>query len=208
MTQDLSKHLPLIAIIRGVTPDVCLDVAKVLIEAGFTMIEVPLNSPNALESIRKLVKAYGDDYLIGAGTVTNTELAQQVIDTGAKLMVTPNCNANVIKMSVAAGCATFPGVVTPTEAFTALQAGATGIKLFPISMVGVDGLKALKSVLPKNTLCYPVGGIDPTIESMQPFVAAGASGFGLGSSLYKPTMSLAEIKQNAENFVTNFRKCS
>ncbi|TLU64320.1 2-dehydro-3-deoxy-6-phosphogalactonate aldolase [Thalassotalea litorea] len=208
MNTTLNDHLPLIAIIRGVTPDTVIDVANILIEEGFTMIEVPLNSPQALQSIKMLVDEFGTQkYLIGAGTVTNLELAEQVIATGANLVVTPNCVPEVISRSVAAGCATFPGIVTPTEAFNALHAGATGLKLFPISMVGIAGMKAMMSVLPQGTGLYPVGGIDPSIDSMKPYVGAGAAGFGLGSSLYKPTMTLADIRQNARNFVNNFKAC-
>jgi 2-dehydro-3-deoxyphosphogalactonate aldolase len=204
---NLAGRLPLIAIIRGVTPDEVLNVAKILIEEGFSLIEVPLNSPDALTSIKMLVDTYGQDNLIGAGTVTTPELAKQVIATGANLMVTPNCNEEVIKLSVAAGCATFPGIVTPTEAFSALAAGATGIKLFPVSMLGLDGYKALNSVLPKGTLCYPVGGIEPSIESMKPYMEIGAAGFGLGSALYKAGMSDEQIRQNAKDYVTSYQGC-
>lgn len=203
----LDKHLPLIAIIRGVLPSECVSVAKVLVEEGFTMIEVPLNSPDALESIRLLVNEFGEDYLIGAGTVTTPEKAQSVIETGANLVVTPNANEQVIKMSVEAGCATFPGVVTPTEAFSALAAGATGLKLFPVSMLGLDGYKALNSVLPPETLCYPVGGIEPTVESMLPYVKIGAAGFGLGSALYTPAMSIEQVRENARSYVKSFHEC-
>ncbi|MBD1388336.1 2-dehydro-3-deoxy-6-phosphogalactonate aldolase [Neiella sp. HB171785] len=203
---SLEGHLPLIAIIRGVTPEQVLNVAEVLVEEGFTMIEVPLNSPDALTSIAKLVAKYGDKYIIGAGTVTTPELAEQVIATGANLVVTPNFNEQVVKMSVAAGCATFPGVVTPTEAFAALAAGATGLKLFPISMVGLDGFKALKSVLPTDTKCYPVGGVSPSVESMKPYVDIGADGFGLGSALYKPSMTLEQVRANARGYVTSFKE--
>lgn len=203
----LDKHLPLIAIIRGVLPSACVSVAKVLVEEGFTMIEVPLNSPDALESILLLVNEFGEDYLIGAGTVTTPEKAQSVIETGANLVVTPNANEQVIKMSVEAGCATFPGVVTPTEAFSALAAGATGLKLFPVSMLGLDGYKALNSVLPPETLCYPVGGIEPTVESMSPYVKIGAAGFGLGSALYTPAMSIEQVRENARSYVKSFHEC-
>ncbi|MGJ8679450.1 2-dehydro-3-deoxy-6-phosphogalactonate aldolase [Paraglaciecola sp.] len=204
---DLAGRLPLIAIIRGVTPDEVLNVASILIEEGFSLIEVPLNSPDALTSIKKLVDTYGQDNLIGAGTVTTVEQAEQVITTGANLVVTPNCNTEVIKMAVAAGCATFPGIVTPTEAFAALAAGATGIKLFPVSMLGLDGYKALNSVLPKGTLCYPVGGIEPTIESMRDYVKIGAAGFGLGSALYKPGLSDEQIRKNAKDYVSSYHAC-
>ncbi|MCK6263413.1 2-dehydro-3-deoxy-6-phosphogalactonate aldolase [Vibrio sp. ZSDE26] len=197
---NLNDHLPLVAIIRGILPDDCVRVTQILIEEGFSMIEVPLNSPDALTSIKTLVQHFGENFLIGAGTVTTAEKAQAVIDTGANLMVTPNFNEEVVKMSVAAGCVTFPGVVTPTEAFSALAAGATGLKLFPISMIGLDGFKALNSVLPPDTACLPVGGINPTVESMKPYLDIGAKGFGLGASLYKPGMSDEEIRSNAKAF--------
>ncbi|MDA9556982.1 2-dehydro-3-deoxy-6-phosphogalactonate aldolase [Vibrio sp.] len=200
------ETLPLIAILRGVSTQDVLRIAHILIDEGFRIIEVPLNSPNALESIRLLVNQFGDDYLIGAGTVTNIIQAKDVVETGAKLIVTPNMNRDVIMFGRQNGCEVYPGVVTPTEAFTALQSGATGLKLFPISMVGIDGLKALKSVLPKGTLCFPVGGINPTFESMEPYCKAGADGFGLGSALYKPSMSDEEIRLNAQNYVDNFIK--
>lgn len=205
---SLEGHLPLIAIIRGVTPEQVLDVANVLVEEGFTMIEVPLNSPDALISISKLVAHYGKGYFIGAGTVTTPEQAERVIATGANLVVTPNMNPQVIEMSVAAGCATFPGVVTPTEAFAALAAGATGLKLFPISVLGLEGFKALKSVLPKDVKCYPVGGVSPSVESMRPYVDIGANGFGLGSALYQPSMTLEQIRTNARGYVSAFKQLS
>ncbi|WP_077341811.1 2-dehydro-3-deoxy-6-phosphogalactonate aldolase [Pseudocolwellia agarivorans] len=201
----LEEHLPLIAIIRGVLPEDVVRIGQILIDEGFTMIEVPLNSPDPLVSIKKLVDAFGDKYLIGAGTVTTPQKAKDVIATGANLVVTPNMNTEVIKLSVEAGCATFPGIVTPTEAFDALAAGATGIKLFPVSALGLDGYKALKSVLPPETLSFPVGGIDPTVESMKPLLDIGANGFGLGSSLYKPNMTDDQVRANAKQFVETFK---
>ncbi|MGF1789435.1 2-dehydro-3-deoxy-6-phosphogalactonate aldolase [Photobacterium profundum] len=202
---NLGDHLPLVAIIRGVEPEDCIRVTQILIEEGFSMIEVPLNSPDALTSIKMLVDHFGDQYLIGAGTVTTPEKAQAVIDTGANLVVTPNFNEEVVKMSAAAGCVSFPGVVTPTEAFSALAAGATGLKLFPVSMLGLDGFNALNSVLPPEAICLPVGGINPTVESMKPYLESGAKGFGLGSSLYKPGLSDNEIRANAKAFNTAFK---
>lgn len=202
----LDKHLPLIAIIRGVETDDVVRVTKILIEEGFTMIEVPLNSPNALVSIKTLVEHFGSDYLIGAGTVTSVNTAKQVIATGANLIVTPNFNEAVVKLATKAGCVSFSGVVTPTEAFSALAAGATGLKIFPISILGLEGFKALKSVLPKDTICLPVGGINPTIESMKSYMNLGAQGFGLGASLYTPQLSDDEIRVNAKAFVATIEK--
>lgn len=205
MSSDTNSEIPLIAILRGVTPQTILDVACVLVTAGFTKIEVPLNSPKAIESIRLLVKEYGTkNFELGAGTVTRLDLVEQVIDTGANLVVTPNCNVEVIKTAVDAGCITYPGVVTPTEAFNAMHAGATNLKLFPISMVGVGGMSAMKSVLPPDIALFPVGGIDATSESMSPYLNKGAKGFGLGSQLYKPSMSLDEISQKANAFVKTY----
>ena len=200
------NQLPLIAILRGVTPNTILQVAEVLVASGFSKIEVPLNSPDALISVTKLVKEYGDKFSIGAGTVTNVDLAQAVIDTGANLIVTPNYNHEVVRMSIAAGCECFPGVATPTECFAALASGATGVKFFPISILGLDGFKAIKSVLPIDVQTYPVGGINPTDESMHPFLAAGATGFGLGSALYKPSMDLTTIGGLAKSFVDSYKR--
>jgi 2-dehydro-3-deoxyphosphogalactonate aldolase len=201
------QQLPLIAILRGVTPDKVIKVANILVEEGFTMIEVPLNSPNSLTSIKNLITHFSSSQqklFIGAGTVTTPQLAEEVIATGANLIVTPNMNEEVIKLSIAADCAIFPGIVTPTEAFNALAAGATGLKIFPISALGLDGFKALTSVLPTNTLCFPVGGINPSVECMKPFLDIGATGFGLGSSLFKPSMSDAQIRAAAKTFVSTF----
>ncbi len=203
---DLEAQLPLIGILRGVRPSEVIAVAQVLFDAGFSIVEVPLNSPDAISSIQLLVERYGKDYLIGAGTVTNAEQAQQVIDAGAKLIVTPNFNADVVKRAKAAGIVVFSGVVTPTEAFNALASGASGLKLFPANMVSIEGFKAMKSVLPSETLFFPVGGIEAVESSMQPWLVAGASGFGLGSALYRPEMSLAQIKHKAEQFVQVYQR--
>ena len=203
-----NDHLPLIGILRGVEPDDCIRVANILISAGFSIIEVPLNSPDALESIKRMVNYFNlDEVLIGAGTVTDLNKAKDVIDIGANLIVTPNINLDVITTAVEANCVVFPGVVTPTEAFSALQAGATGLKLFPVSMIGLDGFSAIQSVLPQDSLCFPVGGIDATINSMLPYVKAGAAGFGLGSALYKPSMSDEEVRANALKFVSVYKHC-
>jgi 2-dehydro-3-deoxyphosphogalactonate aldolase len=204
---ELENQFPLIAILRGILPDDIIPVASVLVAEGFTMIEVPLNSPDALLSIKKLVSHFGEQYCVGAGTVTNAPLAKDVIATGANLIVSPNFDKELVQLSVAAGCITLPGVATATEAFAALAAGASGLKLFPASMLGLDGFKALKSVMPKDVRCFPVGGINITQESMQPYLAAGASGFGLGASLYQPAMSHESIRQNARKAILAFKAC-
>jgi 2-dehydro-3-deoxyphosphogalactonate aldolase len=197
---------PLVAILRGLTPETCIDVCQAIIEQGFTIIEVPLNSPNALQSIRTLVEQFGDDYLIGAGTVTTLTEAKAVIETGAKLIVSPNCNIEVIKEGIAHGCTVLPGVLTPTEAFAALNAGASGLKVFPANVIGVSGFTALMSVLPKGTRCFPVGGISASSQSMVPYVEKGAAGFGIGAALYTPDLNIEQISSNAKLFVHSFKQ--
>lgn len=209
---DLNNHLPLIAILRGVTPETVLDVTNVLVNEGFTMIEVPLNSPNALDSISLLVKHYqttgksAQPVIVGAGTVTNKHQVKQVIATGAKLVVTPNYNQDILTLANEANCVTFCGVMTPTEAFNALEAGATGLKLFPALVLGSDGIAALKSVLPPKTLCFPVGGINFTDSSINKYLKAGADGFGLGSALYKPSFELTRVAYNARQFIEAYAR--
>ncbi len=202
MTQKkMTEGLPLVAILRGVTPDTILAMAETLIESGFDKIEVPLNSPDALSSISALVREFGDEHLVGAGTVTNTELAKAVLDTGANLVVTPNLDLDVVRLCKNQGVVSLPGVVTPTEAFSALYAGASGLKVFPANVLGVEGVKALKSVLPTDVLVYPVGGIEPKVSCMKPYVKAGAAGFGLGSALYQAGMSKERLALNARAYV-------
>lgn len=199
-------EFPLVAILRGLTPDTCVDVCQAIINQGFTIIEVPLNSPNALQSIRILVERFGEDYLIGAGTVTTVEEAMAVIETGAKLIVSPNCNIEVIKLGISHGCTVLPGVLTPTEAFAALDAGASGLKVFPANVIGVSGFNALMSVLPKGTRCFPVGGISANSQSMTPYVEKGATGFGIGAALYTPELNIEQISKNAKQFVECFKQ--
>ena len=174
---------PIIAILRGVQPAEALAIAGVILAAGIDKIEVPLNSPSPLESISAIVKAYGDRALIGAGTVLTIAQVQQVRVAGGKLAVSPNCDPAVIAATIAAGMQSWPGIFTPSEAFTALQAGATGLKLFPGDMAGPKGLKAMRAILPTGTQVYAVGGAGP--ENFVEWVAASANGFGLGSAIYK-----------------------
>jgi len=165
------------------------------------MIEVPLNSPDALTSIRALVTEFGNDFAVGAGTVTQAEQANQVVDTGANLLVTPNFNAEVVQIAKRAGCASFIGIMTPSEAFAALQAGATALKLFPTALIGVAGYKALREVLPAQTTCFAVGGIKPSVESMRPWHEAGIAGYGIGTGLFKPEFSEQQIAANAKMYI-------
>lgn len=193
---------PLIAILRGITPIEAKDIAAVLIEAGITRIEVPMNSPNPLNSIETMVKAYGDDAQIGAGTVLTVETVLDVAKAGGKLIVSPNADPKVIVATKLAGLDSYPGVMTPTECFAALRSGADGLKIFPASLLGLNGLKAIRAVLPVNTQVYAVGGADHT--NFAEWMAASADGFGIGSALYKPGFSAKEVGQRARMMVQAF----
>ncbi|WP_108859646.1 2-dehydro-3-deoxy-6-phosphogalactonate aldolase [Ruegeria sp. Alg231-54] len=193
---------PIIAILRGLQPAEAVNVGNALIEAGIDKIEVPLNSPDPLNSIESLASSFGDQALIGAGTVLTPEQVKAVSEVGGKLIVSPNYDAEVIVRSVALNMQSWPGVYTPTEAFAALKAGATGLKLFPGVTAGPSGLAALRPVLPSGTLVYAVGGAGP--ENFAEWIKAGADGFGIGSALFKPGMSVAEIAGQAKRIVAAY----
>jgi 2-dehydro-3-deoxyphosphogalactonate aldolase len=189
------EPLPLVAILRGVRPEEVVAIGEELLEAGFRILEVPLNSPEPLESIAGLARAFGDRALVGAGTVLAPDEVAQIEEAGGRLVVMPHSDPAVVREAKRRGLVALPGVATPTEAFAALAAGADGLKLFPAEMITPSVLKAMKAVLPKGARLFPVGGIAP--DSMQAYVAAGAAGFGLGSALYKPGMTAAEVGTNA-----------
>ena len=190
---------PLVAILRGVTPDEADSIAAVIVEAGFGAIEVPLNSPDPLASIELLARLFGDRVLVGAGTVLEPSRVDEVADAGARLVVAPNADPFVIERAAKLGLVVVPGVATMTEAFAALKAGASALKLFPGEALGPDVVKAWRAVLPKETQLYPVGGVTP--ERMGPYRRAGASGFGIGSALYRPAASVDEVRRSAAMFV-------
>lgn len=198
------NELPLVAILRGITPEEAPAALDALVAAGFRIIEVPLNSPRPFDSLAHLVKRAGKDVLIGAGTVLDVDQVRQVAATGAALMVAPNCDAAVIRAAKVLGMATLPGVATPSEAFAALAAGADGLKMFPGEMLPPKAVKAWRAVMPAGTLLLPVGGVTP--ENMAEYVAAGAAGFGIGSALYQPGISAAELKLRAQRFAGEWRK--
>lgn len=195
--QSALQGVPLVAILRGIAPNEALGVGQALVDAGWHMIEVPLNSPRPLSSIAALTAAF-PHLLIGAGTVLHPEQVHEVHKAGGKLVVAPNFNPDVVRAAADLGMVCLPGVFTPTEAFAALDAGATGLKLFPAEMIPPAAVKAMRAVLPASTLLFPVGGI--TVANMGAYVAAGANGFGIGSALYKPGKSAAEVKQAALDF--------
>ena len=188
---------PLIAILRGIQPSEAVSIADVILEAGIDKIEVPLNSPNPFDSIRAIAIKYGNQALIGAGTVLTVAQVKQVRAAGGQLVVSPNCDPNVIRATIAEGMQSWPGVFTPSEALTALKAGATGLKLFPGDMAGPNGLKAMRAILPIGTKVYAVGGTTP--ENFSKWVEASANGFGLGTAIYKPgdTVETVTIKAGA-----------
>ena len=190
---------PLIAILRGVRPDEVVAIGEELAAAGFTLIEVPMNSPDPLESVARLAKALGDRAMIGAGTVLTPEQVAAMRAAGGRMVISPNTNIKVIRASAAAGLASLPGIATPSEALAALAAGATALKLFPAEAASPAVLKAMRAILPKDVRVLPVGGITP--DTMAPWLAAGAAGFGLGSALYKPGMTAAQVGENARAFV-------
>ena len=193
----------LVAILRGVPPDEVEGIAGALIEAGFAMIEVPLNSPDPLASIETLAHRFGDDALIGAGTVLDTAQVLSVREAGGRLIVSPNTDTAVIAASAEAGMVSQPGYFTPSEGFAALKAGATGLKLFPAEAATPAVLKAQRAVLPHDVPVLVVGGITP--DNMTPWREAGANGFGLGSALYKPGRTAAEVSTAARAFVAALR---
>ncbi|HGG05832.1 MAG TPA: 2-dehydro-3-deoxy-6-phosphogalactonate aldolase [Aliiroseovarius sp.] len=196
----------LIAILRGVTPDAVVAIAQSLIDAGITRIEVPLNSPSPLTSIKHLLTEFGDTAQIGAGTVLTTDQVDELANLGAHLIVSPNCDPNVIRATKAAGMLSYPGVMTPSECFSALLNGADGLKLFPASLVGPAGLAALRAVLPAGSQVFAVGGAGP--DNFAEWINAGADGFGIGTALYRPGDTPETVSNKAQNVVRAYDKAT
>ena len=192
------KRWPLVAILRGIKPAEALDVGEILVEAGFCIVEVPLNSPEPFASILRLSKRFGDEVLIGAGTVTQWEQVQKVADAGGRIIVMPHADERIVEAAKRRNLYAVPGFATATEGFRMIEAGADGIKLFPAEANPAKVLKALRAVLPKEVPVLPVGGITP--GSMKEYWEAGADGFGLGSALYKPGDTAARVAQAAADF--------
>jgi len=204
MTHPLfGSHIPIVAILRGITPAEADDVFDALIEAGITLIEVPLNSPDPFVSIEKMVKRSAGRAKIGAGTVLTEEHVQAVKDVGGELIVSPNADAAVIRKTKALGMESYPGVFTPTEAFAALAAGADALKFFPAELIGTSGIKAMKAVLPKHVPVLAVGGANET--NFGDYIQAGCAGFGIGSNIYKPGMTAADVGERARKLVSAFK---
>ncbi len=193
---------PIIAILRGITPPEAAAVAEVLIRAGVTRIEVPLNSPEAFSSIATMLQEFGQTALIGAGTVLAVPDVARLAEMGARLVVSPDCNPEVIVATKAAGMLSFPGVFTATECFAALRAGADGLKIFPASIMGPSGIAALKAVLPKACPVYAVGGAG--VDNLGAWLRAGANGFGIGTALYRPGDGADAVAAKARALVTAY----
>ena len=197
--QDALATLPLVAILRGLRPAEALDVGEMLIKAGFKIVEVPLNSPDPFDSIRLLADALKGRAIVGAGTVLKVEDVETLKAVGGEICISPNSNPDVIRRAKALGMISFPAFFTPTEAFAAIEAGADAIKLFPAELAGVKGLKAMKAVLPRHMPVFPVGGVDP--DGMQAYLEAGATGFGIGSAVFKPGDTPLQVYTKAKAFV-------
>lgn len=199
-----NPNIPLIAILRGITPDEILEHVDVLIKAGFSAVEIPTNSPNWEESISKTVNEFGDDIIIGGGTILSEEHVDSVINAGGKLIVTPNMNEKVIRKSVSNDMIITVGCITPTEIFIAIDNGAKIIKIFPSSNLGVSYIKSIMAVIPKDISIYAVGGITP--DNLKDYLSVGCSGAGLGGDLYKAGQSVETTFNNANRFINSYKE--
>lgn len=202
MSDLFEGHRPLVAILRGLKPSEALGIGAALVDAGFGIIEVPLNSPDPLESIELLSKEFGDTCIIGAGTVLTTKQVDGVIDAGGRLIVSPDMKPPVIQRTREHNGLSFPGVFSPTEAFAAIDAGCHALKFFPASLHGPDGVKAIKAVLPPHINVLAVGGV--TVPTIGDWLAAGTDGFGIGSNVYKAGWDAEKVNAEANAFVAAY----
>lgn len=207
-TRWQQETLPLVAILRGITPAQACEAADILLSCGFRWLEVPLNSPEPYESIRLMRNAVGNQGFVGAGTVLTVEQVARVADCGGQLIISPNCDPDVIRYSVKCGLISLPGVMTPSEAFSALAAGASALKLFPAEHVSPVITKAFRAVIPRDVACLPVGGIQPDALQMRSYIQAGANGFGLGGGLYQAGMSMDLLCERALAYQQAWRACA
>jgi len=198
----LIQQVPLIAVLRGVTPEQIIEVANIIIAAGFVCIEVTLNSPEPFVSINVLQQQFGQQVLIGAGTVLHPQQLLQAKKAGARMIVMPHCDPSLIRLAKKESLMCMPGVMTPSEALSAIAAGADALKLFPCEIITPHAISAMKAILPQDMPLIAVGGITP--EKLLPYYQAGCAGFGLGSALFKTTFSLTQIEQNAQAFKTSW----
>jgi 2-dehydro-3-deoxyphosphogalactonate aldolase len=194
------EHCGIIAILRGITPDEVVDVTTALYESGIRIVEVPLNSPEPFQSIAKLSQHFSGRMVVGAGTVLSVQDVNLLKESGGQISVSPDCNPEVIARARTLGLEPLPGVFTPTEAFTAIRAGARHLKLFPAEAASPIVVKAWRAVLPKHIHVHAVGGVTPS--NMAEWLACGVTGFGIGSSLYKPGASWSDVSKNANGLVT------
>lgn len=203
-TYKLNQRLPLFAVLRGLEPERAADVARMLLGIGFEIIEVTMNSRDPLSSIAAISDAVGDHALVGAGTVTSTAEIDSITNAGGKLIVSPHCDPELIAYAAARNLVVLPGVLTPSEIFSAVKAGASGIKVFPAELMPPSGVKAIKAVLPSNIPLFAVGGI--CADNMSDYLAAGTTGFGIGGSLFKAGKPMDEIQRDATALFTAFQQ--
>lgn len=201
--EALARRAPLFAVLRGLPPQESEAVGAVLVDSGFEILEVTMNSPSPFESIATLARTVGDCALVGAGTIVSNDQVDLLEQAGGRLVVSPHCDATVISYAATKGLVSLPGVLTPTEMFSALKAGATGLKIFPAELFTPAAIRAVRAVLPTETPIYVVGGINA--DNMATYIEAGATGFGLGSSLYRPGKTLTNIEADAKSIVAAFR---
>ncbi len=201
---SLIDKMPLVAILRGIEPDEALPVAEALVDAGFTFMEVTLNSPGWDDSLRRINDRFGEEIVLGAGTVLEPDEVDQVQAVGGRVIISPNMRTDVIRRTKELGLLSVPGCYTPTECFDALRAGADILKIFPADTLGPPFIKAIRAVLPEGTRICPTGGVNP--GNMAEFLSVGVSAMGMGSALYKPSKSAADVAISAREFVATYRK--